>query len=69
MVVATPKQPKPKPILARSTAHLPDGIHPGKVYWVDPTPPYIQECIRAGLLVPVQETPPEPDEIPGLERE
>lgn len=41
-----------KPMLARATIHLPGGLQPGGVYWVDPRSEYVQECFERHYLVP-----------------
>lgn len=40
-------------VLVLATVTLPDGIRPGKHYWVDQNQPYIARAIRGGILVPV----------------
>lgn len=44
-----------KPVLARATIHLPGGLTPEGVYWVDPRSEYVQECFEKGYLVPEPE--------------
>lgn len=41
-----------KPLLATPTIHLPGGLIPGDLYWVDADADYVQECLQAGWLVP-----------------
>lgn len=38
-------------ILCRATIHLPGGLHPGWIYWVDGADPYVLNCLDKGYLV------------------
>jgi hypothetical protein len=44
--------PAPKLVLARATVNLP-GLHRDEVALVDPTVPYVADCLAALYLVPL----------------
>lgn len=56
-------------ILVRATVHLPGGpdepsLRPGAIVLVDPTMPYIQDCLRTQTLVPLP-ADQQPGELPS----
>lgn len=59
----------PDLVLVRATAHLPDGILPGKRYWVDRNAAYIREALSPAtgepLLVLLAEGAKEPGDSGG----
>lgn len=37
-------------VLARATIHLPGGLRPGGLYWVDASSDYVRDCLKVGHL-------------------
>lgn len=47
-----------KLVYVQATIHLPGGIKAGHDYLVDGGSEYVQECIAAGLLIPIADDTP-----------